>query len=72
MELMPYNQEVNPLASPDPEAKQFLSDQGDSEILQDNLEEVMHNISFNESHHRFVQSLRVTTMDVHTSPMYFE
>ena len=42
--LMPYHQEVDPPASLDLEAEKFLSDQGDSEILGDNLEEEMHNI----------------------------
>lgn len=38
IDLMPYHQEVDPLASPDLEAKQVLSDQGDIEILGDNSE----------------------------------
>lgn len=46
---MPYHQEVNPPASPDSKAEQVLSSQGDTEILGDNPEEEMHNISFNES-----------------------
>jgi len=42
--LMPYHQEVNPPASPALEVEQFSSDQGDTEILKDNMEEEMHNI----------------------------
>ena len=54
IDLMPHNQEVNPPASPNLEAKQVLSDPGDTKILEDNPEEEMHNISFNESQHKFV------------------
>lgn len=32
----------------------------------------MHNISFDESQHRLVQSFRVSTPDDHTSPAKFE
>ena len=46
---MPQNQEVTPPASLDPYIEQVLSDQGDTEILEDNLEPEMHNISFDES-----------------------
>jgi len=49
IDLMPYYQEVDPLASPDLEAEQVPSDQGDTEILGDNPEEEMNNISFDES-----------------------
>lgn len=69
---MPHHQEVDPLASLDPEAEQVPSDQGDTEILGDNLEGEMHNISFNESQHRVVQSRRVSNSEDHTSPTQFE
>lgn len=72
IELMPHHQEVDPLASPCPEEEQVASDQGDTEILGDNPEEEMHNISFDESQHRDVQSHRVLTLDDHTSPTHFE
>ena len=65
--LMPYNQEVDQPASPDPKAEQVLSEQRDTDILGDNPEAEMHNISFDESQHRVVQSSRVPTSDVHTS-----
>lgn len=72
IDLMPYNQEVNPPGSPDAEAEKVLRNQGDTEILEDNPEEERHNISFDESHHRFLQSHKATTLDVHTSPTQFE
>ena len=69
---MPHHQEVNPPASPHLEDEQFLSDQEDIEILGDQLEGEMHNISFDESQHRVLQSRRVSTPDDHTSPAKFE
>ena len=69
--LMPYHQQVNTLASTDLEAEKALSDQGDSKILGDNPEEEMHKIWFDESQHRVVKSHRVSTLDVHTSPAKF-
>jgi len=36
MDLVPKDQEVNPPTSPDPGVEQVLSDQGDTEILEDN------------------------------------
>lgn len=65
--LMPQDQEVTQPASPDPKVEQVPSDQGDTETLEDNLEVDMHNISFNESQHKVVQSHRVTTPDAHVS-----
>lgn len=70
--LMPHHQEVNPSASPCWEEDQVPSDQWDIEILRDNLEEEMHNISFNKSHHRVVQSRRFSTLNDHTSLAQFE
>lgn len=67
--LMPQNQMVTPLTSLDLEAKQVLSDQGDTDILENNLEAKMHNISFDKSQQSIVQSHRVPTPDVHVSPM---
>ena len=69
---MPYHQEVDPPASPYLEAEQVLSDQGDAKILGDNPKGEMHNISFDESQHRVVQSHKVSTPDDNTSPMQFE
>lgn len=66
---MPKDQEVTP---PDPGAEQVLSVQGDIEILEDNPEANVHNISFDESQHRVVQSRRVPTPDVHISPVHFQ
>lgn len=68
IDLMPYNQEVNPPSSPNLEAEKVISDQGDIKILEDNLEAEFHNISFDESHHRVVKSRRVTTPHVNASP----
>jgi len=64
--LMPHNQEVTPLASLDTEAEIVPSDQGDTNILEDNPKVEMHNISFDESQHKVVQSRGVSTLDVHT------
>ena len=72
IDLMPYNQVIDPLDSTNPEAEQVLSDQGDTEILEDNPEVEMHNISFDKLQHRVVQSRRVTTLDVNTSHVQFK
>ena len=72
IDLMPHHQEVNPPTSPHPEEEKVPSDQGETEILGDNLEEEMHNISFDESQHRVLQSHRVSTLDVHTSLVQFD
>ena len=72
IDLIHYPQEVDPLASLNAEVKQVLSDRGDTEILGDNLEEEMHNISFNESQHRVVQQHKVSTLDDHASPAQFK
>jgi len=68
---MHYHQEIDPPASPDLEVEKVLTDHGDTEILGENLEEEMHNISFDESQYRVVKSHRVSTLDVHTSPVKF-
>ena len=65
---MPYHQEVDPPASPDPEAENVPSNQGDTKILGDNPEGEMHNISFDESQHKVLQSRRLSTLDDNTSP----
>ena len=70
--LMPYHQEFNRLASSNLEAEQVPREQGDTDILGDNLEGEMHNISFDESQHRVVQSCRVSTPDDSTSLAQFE
>lgn len=49
IDLMPRNQEVTPPTSSNLEVEQVPSDQGDIEILEDNLEADMHNKSFDES-----------------------
>ena len=71
IDLMPYHQEVDPPSSLDSKAKKVPSDQGDTEILGDNPEGDMHNISFDESQHRVVKLSRVSTPNDHTSPMQF-
>lgn len=70
--LLHYHQEVEPTASLDPEVEQVPCNHGDTEILGDNPKEQMHNISFDESHHRVVQSCRVFSLDDNTSPTDFE
>lgn len=65
---MPYDQEVNTPTSPDLEAEKLMRNQGDIEILDDNLKEEMHNISFDKSQHRVLHSHRVTILYVHTYP----
>jgi len=72
IDLMPHHQEGDLPTSLDPEEEKVPSDQGDTEILGDNLEEEMHNISFDESQNKVVQSHRVSTLDDHTSPTQFE
>jgi len=49
-----------------PEEEQIPSDQRDTEILGDQMEGDMHNISFNKSQHRVVKSHRVSTPDDYT------
>jgi len=48
---MPHHTEVDSLASMHLDDEQVLNDQGDTEILGDQLEVEVHNISFDESHH---------------------
>lgn len=67
--LIPHHQEVDPPASPHSEEEQVPSDQEDIEILGDNLEEEMHNISFDKSQHRVVKSRGFLTLEDDTSPM---
>lgn len=55
-DLMPHNQVVALPTSPDPEAEQVPSDQGDIDIFEDNLEAEMHNIYFEELQHKVMQS----------------
>lgn len=69
--LMPHHQEVELPTSPRPDDEKVSSDQGGIEILGDQAEGEMHNISFNESQHKVVQSRRVSTLDDHTSPVQF-
>ena len=71
IDLMPHPQEVDPPASLHPEDEQVPSDQGDTEILGDQLEGEMHNISFDESQHRVVHSRIVSTSQDLTSPTQY-
>lgn len=72
IDIMPQNQEVTQLASLDLKAEKVPSDEGDRKILEDNLEEEMHNISFEESQHRVVKSCKVPTQNAHVSHVQFE
>ena len=53
-DLMPHQREVDSSASMHPNDEQVSDDQGGTEILGDQLETEMHNISFDESHHKVV------------------
>lgn len=66
IDLMPRNQEVSSPALRNTE-EHVPRDQGDTKILDENLEVEMHNISFDESHHKVVQSCTVPNPDVHIS-----
>lgn len=69
---MPHHQEVNLPTSWHPEDEKVSSNQGDTEILGDQREGDVYNISFDESQHKFVQSCRMSTLDDHTSPAQVE
>lgn len=69
--LMPHHQVVDLLASPDLEVEQDPSGQADTQILGNNSEGEMHNVSFDKSQHRFVKLHRVLTLDDHKSPVKF-
>ena len=51
-DLMPHHKEVDSPASMHLEEEKVLDDQGGTEILGDQPEEEMQNISFDESQHR--------------------
>jgi len=70
--LMSYHQEVSPPTSPDWEVGYDPSEQRDTNMLGDNPEEYMHNLSFNELHHRVLLSHKVSSLDDHKSPAHFE
>jgi len=53
-DLMPHQREVDSPASMHPDDEKVSDDQGGTEILCGQLEAETHNISFDESHHRFV------------------
>ena len=65
---MPHHKELDSPTSMQPDDEQVSNDQGGIEILGDQLEEEMHNMSFDESQHRVVQSRRVSTSDDQISP----
>ena len=71
-DLMPHHKEVNSPASMHPDDGQVSNDQGGTKILGDQPEGEIHNISFDESQHRVVQSCRVSTLKDHTSPAQVE
>jgi len=70
--LMPHHKEVDPPTPMHSKEEQVSNDQGGTEILGDQPEEEMHNISFNESQHRVVQSPGVSTPEDQTSPAQVE
>jgi len=63
---MPHHKEVDSPASMHLADEKYMNDQGGTDILGDQLEEEMHNISFDESQHRVFQSCRVSTPKDHT------
>ena len=69
---MPHHQEVNLPTSPHPDDEQVSSDRGGTKIIGDQSEGEMHNISFDESQHRVVQSRKVLTLNHHTSTTQVE
>ena len=64
--LMPHHKEVDSPALMHLEEEQVSDDQGGIEILGDRPGEEMHNISFDESQHRVVQSRIVSTPEDQT------
>ena len=70
--LMPHHKEVNSPTSLHPDDEKISNHQGGTKILGGKLEAEMHNISFDESHHRVVQSQRVPTLEEKTSLVQFE
>ena len=71
-DLMPHHKEVDSPTSMHLDDEQVSNDQGGTQILGDQPEGEMHNISFDESQHRVVQSHKVSTLEDHTSPAQFE
>ena len=69
---MPHHKEVDSLAPMHPNDEQVSNDQGGTEILGVQLEGQMQNISFDESHHRVVQSHIVEPPKDQTSPTQVE
>lgn len=71
-DLMPKAIKVIPQASQNLVAEQVPSEQGDTNLLEDDLEADVYNIAFNESQHRVEQARRVHILDEHASPAHFE
>ena len=71
-DLMPHHKEVDSPTSMHLEEEQVSDDQRGTEILSDQPEEDMHNVSFVESQHRVVQSRRVSTPEDQTSAVQVE
>ena len=64
---MPHHKEVDSPTSLHPDDEKVSIDQGGTKILGGQSEVEMHNISFDKSHHRVVQSQEVLTLDDQTS-----
>jgi len=71
-EIIPHHKEVDSPTSMHRNEEQVSDDQGGTKIIGDQLEEEMHNISFDESQHRVVQCHRVSTLEDQTSPTQVE
>lgn len=69
IDLMAQHKEVNSPISMHPNDEQVSNDQGGIEILGDQSEEELHNISFDKIQNRVVHYRRVSTPKDHTSPM---
>ena len=70
--LMPHHKEVESPTSLHLDDEQVSNNQGGTEILGGQPKVEMHNISFNESHHRVVESQKVPTPEDQTSLVQVE
>lgn len=69
---MPRHKEVESPTSMHPDDEKVSDDQGGTKILGDQSKAEMHTISFDESHHKVVQSRKVSALEDHTSPAQVE
>lgn len=72
IDLKPHHKEVDSLTSLRPDDEKVSNDQGGTEILGGQSKAEMHNISFDKSHHRVVQSQKVLNLEDQTSLVQVE